>query len=300
MEEIWKKVAVEPFTEKYEVSSEGQIRSLHWKEPKIMKQTFRSEYLGISLRNNGKQKTFSTHRLVAETFIPNPECLPIVNHKNGIKTDNRLENLEWNISSENRKHALTLVSHNSSSIRVSQYTMSGDFVSTFNSLTEASNITGAHDSKISLVCKGKRNHTKGFVWRYTDMEWKDTAQPYGKEIENYPKYIITRDGKVYSKSFKKYLSIRKNSGYEYVTIYKGKKNRRDVAVHILVAETYLENKLNLPYVNHKDRNRSNNNVENLEWCTPSENMFHAFTSIPTENNQTDQTDQNNQNINQAC
>lgn len=61
-------------------------------------------YARVALYNNNKPKDFSVHRLVAQAFIPNPENKPCINHINGIKTDNRVENLEWCTYSENTLH----------------------------------------------------------------------------------------------------------------------------------------------------------------------------------------------------
>lgn len=63
-------------------------------------------YYRVTFSHNGKRKTYSVHRLVAKAFIPNPENKPTVNHKNGIKTDNRVENLEWATQSEQKRHSI--------------------------------------------------------------------------------------------------------------------------------------------------------------------------------------------------
>ena len=88
----------------YLISPEGEIFSKYRKKT-LIPHIHEKGYLDISLNKDGKANHFRIHRLVAMTFIPNPDNLPCINHKNGIKTDNRVENLEWCSYSDNMKHA---------------------------------------------------------------------------------------------------------------------------------------------------------------------------------------------------
>lgn len=118
IQELW--LPISGYIGIYEISDMGRIRTLerdiYYKKgknqykrvqkPKIMKlQENRGGYLWINLNRAGKHKVARIHRLVAKAFIPLVNGKYIVNHKNGIKTDNRVVNLEWTTSAENNLHA---------------------------------------------------------------------------------------------------------------------------------------------------------------------------------------------------
>ncbi len=108
--EIWRDI--EGYEGKYQVSNLGRVRGLKNRRgnlratPLVMKPSLdRYGYFKMCLRFNGENKCVTVHRLVAQTFIPNPDNKPCVNHINGIKTDCCVRNLEWVTHSENTQHA---------------------------------------------------------------------------------------------------------------------------------------------------------------------------------------------------
>lgn len=96
-----------------------------------------------------------------------------------------------------------------------------------------------------------------------------------KRIKNYPNYRINEEGKVLLENNKIKATSINNKGYERITLSESGK-KKSFSIHRLVALHFISNPNNLPYVNHKDGNKLNNHVNNLEWCSNSFNLKHAY------------------------
>ncbi len=120
-------------------------------------------YETIGLRKNKISHKIYVHRLVALTFIENPHNLPFVNHMNGKKGDNRVENLEWITPSNNTQHAVDTGLLKS---RPVEKWLNGVLLETYKSIREAALQNKCDDSSITKVCKGKNSHCAGYDWKY--------------------------------------------------------------------------------------------------------------------------------------
>ena len=158
------------------------------------------------------------------------------------------------------------------------YALKGNEFYEFNSVPEAAEKTGCCKTKIYKCCNGKQAYTGGYVWSYQPLdipteveEWRDV-----KGYENL--YQVNRKGEVRS-SHKGYwevlTTVVNRQGYNQYLFHKDGK-RKNMRGNRLVAEAFIPNPDNLPFVNHKDENPTNNNVSNLEWCTYSHNTKEAY------------------------
>lgn len=150
----------------YIITKEGFVISYKNREPKILKpQLDRDGYYKVQLSYGKNRKKYFVHRLVAEQYIPNPENKPEVNHINGVKTDNRVENLEWVTRSENSKHAVNYDLCKQPK-KVNQYNINGEFIKQWKSIKEAKIKLNLKNAHISQVCQGQRKTAGGFIWKY--------------------------------------------------------------------------------------------------------------------------------------
>jgi hypothetical protein len=166
MEEEWRDI--KNYEGIYKVSDKGHVMSLKRQTPFIMSPApTLGGYYRIKLSKNSVTKTLSVHRLVAENFLPFVEGKNTVNHKNGIRHDNRVENLEWATISENVKHGFDVLGRVGSKRKsVGQYTMDGVLLQVFSSLAEASAKCGILDNSIGACGNGKRHTAGGFKWKF--------------------------------------------------------------------------------------------------------------------------------------
>lgn len=194
--EIWK--PIKGYEGRYEVSNFGSVKSLdrivdrldNKGRPSYVTVKGRMLKPTLSVRNTGgyetvklmidnKGKTKKVHRLVAEAFIPNPNKYPEVNHKNEVKTNNHMSNLEWCTKEYNNSYGTRykrIHSHPNSIIAMKEFgkpmrkkvkatCLKTGVTKIYKSMLSAEN-DGFDSGHISKVCKGKRKQHKGFKWEY--------------------------------------------------------------------------------------------------------------------------------------
>lgn len=189
MKEIWKDI--EEYEGLYQISNLGRVKSLEryvitkhgYQLPiskKILKQiTNKFGYKKVELNKNGKGKSYSVHRLVAKTYLKDYNENLQVNHVNGIKDDNRVENLEMVTASQNQWHSYHVLktkpsmqghfgSNHVRSLKVKQYDKQGNYIKTWDSIIEAAHEVNVPPCCISNTCSNRRKTAGGYIWKYAD------------------------------------------------------------------------------------------------------------------------------------
>ena len=259
--ELWSQLPADPA---YQISNLGRIRG---KQGKIIGGTTDSHgYVQLQIHRPGdKPIQRAVHTLVAEVFISNPESKKVVNHINGIKTDNRAENLEWVTHQENcKKRVFANYGHRSRA--VVQLSKSREIIKYWDSATSAAAALSIKASNITKCCRGESASSAGFVWVFKDNH----DMPEDEIWETYC------DSKGVERTVSSIGRVKLRSG---VLSYGTKRYGYHIAsgkyVHRLVAEAFCEKPAGKEYVNHKDGNPGNNRADNLEWVTNRENLIHA-------------------------
>ena len=162
--EIWKS---HPDFEKIEVSSFGRVRSVkgHYYTGFIDK----DGYTIVGFRMNGKRVSKKVHRLVAQTFLPNPNNFPQINHLDCNRKNNNVDNLEWCDGSYNQQYREKYGLSNTEALGHSMFAINLKTleVSRFRSQNEAGRVLGVSQGNINMVINGKRNYAGGF-WFVND------------------------------------------------------------------------------------------------------------------------------------
>lgn len=182
MIEIWKPIM--GYEGVYEVSNLGRVKSLdRWvndrRGSRLIKGVIltiwkaRGGYVCVSLNKEGKRQNRPIHRLVCEAFLPNPNNLPEVNHKDENKTNNCVVNLEW-CSRDYNLHYGTRTKRSGDKHRkpIIQFTKGGELVKKWDSATEAGKVLNINTSLIISCCKQRKhnNSAGGFRWEYYNTD----------------------------------------------------------------------------------------------------------------------------------
>lgn len=288
--EEWKE---HPLYTNYEGSSLGRIRK---KNPrKVLRQCFvgyteSSKRLYCSFRPSPTTRaTVHVSRFILECFLGIQRELQ-ADHIDSNPINNCLYNLRWVTIKENANNPnslqkrITAKKQPGNRISVKCITLSGELVKTFNSIEECAIFATGESSVnkrdlISKCVRGKISSAYGYRWEYADVELLE-----GEIFKKHPTLDIdvSNMGRIMFKP-KNHRPMRitygtDSFGYRVINV-DGKRYR----VHRLVLETFYPNVDEKPYVNHKNCNRQDNRLENLEWCTQSENLKSELTSEKLKN-----------------
>ena len=257
----------------YKISNYGDIFSV--KSNKMLSPTKDCQgYFNVKLILKNKRKSFKIHRLVYDAFkkLSGNDNL-VIDHIDRNPSNNYINNLREVSKNENSLN-INFVKQRTN--KITQCSLDGKFIKKWESLNDVRNNLKINIKNIILCCSGKMKEYNGYIWISEDFV-KDTSDYIDIKTDDgnkYSKYKINKNGIIINEK----NIILKTSliyGYKHLSLIGDNKKRKLWKVHRLVAITFIDNSNNYEMVNHIDRNKLNNNIENLEWVNHKQNITHA-------------------------
>lgn len=239
----------------YQISNLGRVKSYKYGKEKLL-----NIYIGdygypiLTIRSDDKKsKTFAVHILAARAFVENPHNKAQVNHINGIRNDGRASNLEWVTPKENTNHSYEFVRKQQKYIYP---------------LIKKEGIVVSLDGEI---WRDVRGHEK--IYKVSNF---GRVKALSRNALRSDKTILLKEKLLSPQTYR--------GGYVKYHLYDRDKTKRTLSQHRLIAIAFIENPLNKPDINHKNGIRNDNRIENLEWCSKSENTTHSYKVLKRKSN----------------
>lgn len=261
-DEIWRNI---PDFSLYEVSNKGRVRNKKTNYIFDIKPNKKGFIIMELIKDTGGLSSKRMHILVASIFISNSESHRYVSHIDKIITNNCVENLQWSPTKPKNLHNMNKPTNGKRKIeQLNKKTEK--VIKLWNGPAQIAKELNCSQKIIINACNNPNRIYLDYKWRYF------VDKPIDGEIwEKYKNIEVSNYGRIKRMNYSIYEGSLNGGGYFETEI-----NRKHHLVHRMVATIFLDNPKNLPIINHKDGNKKNNHVSNLEWCTYQENSIHAF------------------------